>query len=272
MICQLPNRQLSVAIVIPSTHVACCSISDVMLIQSPFAIHLVSVQHHEMLRDVLCGLSTLTFTTNRPLTQQHFGIKGSGSSFPALVPQTMLPQHMDVVVPAVLRSRLGQLLGEFERFLQHKGYTTRRQDKQPGGHLTAWWLYARIDNKAPAKSEVQYGETDFAEVNPAPHLWTRAKEGYRKEALRLLREFVAATEEMSTLPPPPHRPAPRPLKVCLATFDPTAYGVQYLALNVGDSVEEMNAPTLGEGWAYGRVVYADGGRSECGWFPPAFVR
>ena len=184
----------------------------------------------------------------------------------------MLPQHMDVVVPAVLRSRLGQLLGEFESFLQHKGYTTRKQDKQPGGHLTAWWLYARLDNQAPAKSEVQYGETDFAEVNPAPHLWTRAKEGYRKEALRLLREFVAATEDMSTLPPPPHRPAPRPLKVCLATFDPTAYGVQYLALNVGDSVEEMNAPTLGEGWAYGRVLYADGGRSECGWFPPAFVR
>ena len=61
---------------------------------------------------------------------------------------------MDVVVPAVLRSRLGQLLGEFESFLQHKGYTTRRQDKQPGGHLTAWWLYARLDNQAPAKSEV----------------------------------------------------------------------------------------------------------------------
>ena len=88
----------------------------------------------------------------------------------------------------------------------------------------------------------------------------------------LLREFVAATEEMSTLPPPPHRPAPRPWKVCLATFDPIDYGAEYLALAVGDSVEEMQAPTLGEGWAYGRVAYADGGRSECGWLPPAFVR
>ena len=184
----------------------------------------------------------------------------------------MLPAHMDVIVPDALRWRLGQLLDEFEGFLQRKGYSTRRQDKEPGGHVTAWWLYARLDNRAPAKSEVQYGETDFAEVNPSPHLWARAKEAYRKEALRLLRKFVAATEEMSTLPPPPHRPAPRPLKVCLATFDPIDYGAEYLALAVGDSVEEMQAPTLGEGWAYGRVVHADGGRSECGWFPPAFVR
>ena len=82
---------------------------------------------------------------------------------------------MDVVVPAVLRSRLGELLGEFGSFLQHKRYTTRKQDKRPGRHLTAWWLYARLDNRAPAKSEVQYGETDFAEVNTAPHLWTRQK-------------------------------------------------------------------------------------------------
>ena len=78
MICQLPIRKMSVAIVIPSTHVARCSIRDVMLVQSPFAIHLVTVQHHEMLRDVLRGLSSITFTTNGPLTQQHFGIKGSG--------------------------------------------------------------------------------------------------------------------------------------------------------------------------------------------------
>ena len=184
----------------------------------------------------------------------------------------MLPAHMDVIVPAVLWWRLGQLLDEFEGYLQRKGYSTRKQDKEPGGHVTAWWLYARLDNRAPAKSEVQYGETDFADVNPSPHLWARAKEAYRKEALRLLREFVAATEEMSTLPPPPHRPAPRPWKVCLATFDPTAYGVQYLALNVGDSVEELDAPIDAEGWEFGRIVYADGGRSQLGWYPPSFVR
>ena len=71
---------------------------------------------------------------------------------------------------------------------------------------------------------------------------------------------------------PPLRPVPRPFKVALATFDPIVYGAEYLALAVGDSVEEMQAPTLGEGWAYGRVVYSDGGRSECGWFPPAYVR
>ena len=70
---------MSVAIVIPSTHVARSSIRDVMITQPLFAIHFVSVQHHEMLRDVLRGLSSNTFATNRPLTQQHFGIKGSGS-------------------------------------------------------------------------------------------------------------------------------------------------------------------------------------------------
>ena len=80
MFCCLPNKKkVSVAIVIPSTHVARSSIRDVMIMKSPLAFHLVSVQHHEMLRDVLRGLSSTTFTTNRPLTQQHFGIKGSGS-------------------------------------------------------------------------------------------------------------------------------------------------------------------------------------------------
>ena len=75
----IAKQKKSVAIVIPSTHVARCSIRDVMLIQSPFAMHLVSVQRHEMMRDVLRGLSSITFTTNGPLTQQQFGIKGSGS-------------------------------------------------------------------------------------------------------------------------------------------------------------------------------------------------
>ena len=106
----------------------------------------------------------------------------------------MLPQHMDVNVPGALLGRLGQLLGEFEGFLQRKGYTTRRQDKEPGGHITPWWLYVRLENRAPVKSEVQFGETDFADVNPAPHLWTRAKECYRKKALGLLREFMAVIE------------------------------------------------------------------------------
>ena len=111
----------------------------------------------------------------------------------------MLPQHMDVVVPPVLRSRLGQLLGEFESFLLCKGHTTRRQNKERGGHVAAWWLYVLLENRAPAKSEVQFGESDVAEVNRAPHLWARAKEGYRKEALGLLRDLVAAMGQMLCL-------------------------------------------------------------------------
>ena len=38
------------------------------------------------------------------------------------------------------------------------------------------------------------------------------------------------------------------------------------------SVEELDAPIAAEGWAFGRLVYADGGRSEPGWYPPAFAR
>ena len=37
-------------------------------------------------------------------------------------------------------------------------------------------------------------------------------------------------------------------------------------------VEELDAPTAAEGWAFGRIVYADGGRSEPSWYPPAFAR
>ena len=184
----------------------------------------------------------------------------------------MLPPHMDVIVPPLLRSRLGHLLGDFEGHVQRSGYITRRRDKEPGGHVTSWWLYVQLDAQAPAKGEVQYGETDFARVNPSPHLWTRAREGYRKKALKLLQDFIAAAEEKAMLLSPPLRPVPRPFKVALATFEPAEYGANYLALSAGDYVEEIGAPEPGEGWAYGRIVSTDGERSEPAWYPPSFVR
>ena len=118
---------------------------------------------------------------------------------------------------------------------------------------------------------MQYGETDFAEVNPSPHLWARAKEAYRSEALRLLREFVAHAEGRTTPPPPPQRPAPRPFKVAHASFAPAEYGADYLTLSEGDYVEEMDAPVAPEGWAFGRIVYSGGQRGQLGWYPPSFV-
>ena len=130
----------------------------------------------------------------------------------------------------------------------------------------------QLDVQAPAKGEVQYGETDFARVNPSPHLWTRAREGYRKKALKLLQDFIAAAEEKALLLSPPLRPVPRPFKVALATFEPAEYGANYLALSVGDYVEDIGAPEPGEGWACGRIVSTDGARSEPAWYPPSFVR
>ena len=89
-------------------------------------------------------------------------------------------------------------------------------------------------------------------------------------------EFAArpvASAEMADLPPPPpQRPVPVPYKTCVAAFDPAEYGAEYLTLSEKDSVEELDAPIAAEGWAFGRLVYADGGRSEPGWYPPAFAR
>ena len=57
-----------------------------------------------------------------------------------------------------------------------------------------------------------------------------------------------------------------------AAFDPAEYGAEYLTLSERDFVEELEAPTAAEGWAFGRIVYADGRRSEPGWYPPAFAQ
>ena len=183
----------------------------------------------------------------------------------------MLPQHVDVNVPERLQGRLGQLLKDFEVFAQRRGFVTKRVEKESGGHLTPFWVYVRLDERAPSRSLVQFGETRHDEVNAVPHLWTRAKEAYRCKALSLLRAFVA-NAEMAALPPPPQRPVPVPYKTCVAAFDPAEYGAEYLTLSEHDFVEEIEAPTAPEGWAFGRIVYADGGHSEPGWYLPAFAQ
>ena len=88
----------------------------------------------------------------------------------------MLPPHVDVNILSCLLARGGALLDAFDDFVRRRSYQTRREDKEPGNHLTPWWLYVRLNDRAPSKSEAQFGATDFADVNPVPHMWSRAKE------------------------------------------------------------------------------------------------
>ena len=78
------------------------------------------------------------------------------------------------------------------------------------------------------------------------------------------------------MPPPSHRPVPVLYKTCVADFDATEYGAEYLTFSEGDLIEDVDAPIDApidaEGWAFGRVVHADGGHSEPGWYPEAFAR
>ena len=182
----------------------------------------------------------------------------------------MLPPHVDVNIPACLQARRGTLLDAFEKSLKLQSYHTRREDKEEGNHLTPWFLYVRLSGRAPSKSEVQFGETEFADVNPVPHLWSRAKEDYRHAAHRLLRDFMQQMvaelrRGLPLLPPPPRRLVPRP--IALADFQGNEYGPEYLNLAKGDVVLPARVPegVDAEGWAYGSL---DG---KLGWYPESFV-
>ena len=185
----------------------------------------------------------------------------------------MLPPHVDVNIPPCLQARRGKLLGHFEDYLRRQSYQTRRENKEPGNHLTPWWLYVRLSSRAPSKSEAQFGETEFADVNPVPHLWSRAKEQYRHAAHRLLLDFMQRMEAEASgrktprvpLPPPPRRLVPRP--TALADFNGHEYGPDYLNLAKGDVVLPARIPegVDAEGWAYGSL---DG---KLGWYPEPVI-
>ena len=64
----------------------------------------------------------------------------------------MLPQHVDVNVPERLQARLGHLLKDFEAFAQRRGFVTKRVEKESGGHVTPFWVYVRLDERAPSRS------------------------------------------------------------------------------------------------------------------------
>ena len=65
---------------------------------------------------------------------------------------------------------------------------------------------------------------------------------------------------------------PRSNKICFADFDPTPYGPEYIRLTEGDVIQDVEPPMAAEGWAYGSLVLADGGRSAPGWYPHSFAQ
>ena len=121
--------------------------------------------------------------------------------------------HRDVDLPRSTWHRAGTFLEEFGEWLRALGFTTWTVDKEPGGHLTNFWLYATIQSTSPAKSRVQFGATAFAKVNPRIHAYARAKGDYLATAVGLLRNFIdqvwtfeeqaAAPAEITTMPPAP---------------------------------------------------------------------
>ena len=179
---------------------------------------------------------------------------------------TMLPSHVDVNTPRCIRHRRGELLGEFDAFLERRSYHTCREMKSSVNHLTNWWLYVRIGETSNSKHEAQFGETEFARYNNVPHLWVRAKQSIREEAVRLLVEFV---KKMEIIEQHVHHHAGliNDMYTAVADFDGKYYGEEHITFSKGDVVVYVEAP-IGistEGWSYGIS------RGIMGWYPPTYV-
>ena len=99
--------------------------------------------------------------------------------------------HRDVNLPPATWHRAGGFLAEFGEWLTALGFTTWTVDKEAGNHLTNFWLYSRMDSAAPAKSQVQFGCTQFAAVNAKIHAYARGKGQHLTEAVDLLQHFVS---------------------------------------------------------------------------------
>ncbi len=164
----------------------------------------------------------------------------------------------DVDVPRCLRHRLGSLLARLESYLQSRVVKQWRVNKEPGGHVTPWWIYAQLSPAAESSSVVVFGETDHATVNAVPHLWTRGKDKWIGDGYDLLCEFLSA-ERAAELPPPPQPPtSPTPPGAyrARADFNCFEYGPEYLVLQKGGLLLPREAPAGTDpcGWAYGRCV------------------
>ena len=65
---------------------------------------------------------------------------------------------------------------------------------------------------------------------------------------------------------------PKSYKTCIVDFDPHEYGSEYLRLTKGVKIKDLDPPVSCEGWAYGSLVFIDGGLSEPGWYPPSHAQ
>jgi hypothetical protein len=80
---------------------------------------------------------------------------------------------------------------------------------------------------------------------------------------------VRATATPTPLASSSHSPAI--YHTCLARFDGSEYGAEYLSFKKGDVLERELETVASGGWAYGRVVLPGDRRSPAGWYPQAYV-
>ena len=71
----------------------------------------------------------------------------------------MLPQHIDVDIPAALRDLERNLLATFWARMTAAGYACETVVKEPGNHRVPWFLKVRLDQSSPTLSTATFGET-----------------------------------------------------------------------------------------------------------------
>lgn len=118
---------------------------------------------------------------------------------------------------------------EREAYLVSIKFDVWRLDKEPGNHLTPFWLYCRLADTAPSASVVVFGATDFDAVNPVPHMYCRGKtsrQDYLGAGYALLLAFLAGP---AGAPVPPPLGTPPPAAVRLPTTLPPPPALRVLA-------------------------------------------
>ena len=129
---------------------------------------------------------------------------------------------------------------------------------------------AAVQNMEDDRRSHQAGSSKSRPANPK---WSPA--GSRPTGASATDDCVAKSQ-MAALPPTSHGPVPVVYKVTVAEFNARDYGDEYLTFSEGDRIEDVGAPIDAEsgtdGWAFGRVIRADGGHSEPGWYPEAFAQ
>ena len=106
---------------------------------------------------------------------------------PNVNPRTgALSGQFDVFIPKEPMPDLGDLLKQFFQFCRNLGFRPTRREKKGGGHVTSWWCEFPLNDNAPSKSVVQFGETNYGELAPHMSMWGRASEGYYEPGRKLL--------------------------------------------------------------------------------------